>query len=513
MNHGQREKVFGALELSDANAGVFDGDSWTAGGAEVPVISPIDGSTLARVRQGNKADYERVIASSVSAFAQWREVPAPHRGEIVRQLGDELRRLKEPLGRLVTMEMGKCLREGLGEVQEMIDICDMACGQSRMLHGVQTHSERAHHRMYEQWHPLGVVGVITAFNFPVAVWSWNTALALICGDTVVWKPASPTPLTGIACQKIIERVLRRNGMPAGVATLFTGKGSEVGELLLDDHRIPLISYTGSTLIGRHIGEKVGHRLGRTILELGGNNAVIVTKNADLDLATKAVLFGAIGTAGQRCTTTRRVIVDKSIYDRFRDRLLAAYKKVTVGSPLDDAILMGPLVNANSVRSMQAAIERVKREGGSVTWGGRVLDGAGYEGGCYVTPAVAEVAGNLDIVKDETFAPLLYLMSYEGDVAHAVALQNGVPQGLSSSIFTNNLLEAETFLSAVGSDCGIANVNAGTSGAEIGLAFGGEKDTGGGRESGSDAWKAYMRRQSSTINWSGEIALAQGIVFD
>lgn len=513
MSFAGRAEVFEALGLHEVEAGVYDGHSWTATGPEVEVRSPIDGSVLARVRQGSRDDYQRVVKASAEAFKVWQQVPAPQRGQVVRDLGDELRRLKEPLGRLVTMEVGKCLREGLGEVQEMIDVCDLAVGQSRMLYGVQTHSERARHRMYEQWHPLGILGLITAFNFPVAVWSWNTSLALACGDTVVWKPASPAQLCAIACQKIAERVLKRNGAPAAVATLFTGKGSEVGELLLEDPRIPLVSYTGSTPVGRHLGEVVGRRLGRAILELGGNNAVIVTARADLDMAVKSVLFGAIGTAGQRCTSTRRVIIERPVYAEFKDRLLKAYRRVRIGNPLDDDVLMGPLVNRGAVETMMSAIERVKKEGGKIAHGGEPWQASGRDSGCYVTPAVAEVPGNLEIVREETFAPLLYLLAYDGGVERAIEVQNGVPQGLSSAIFSNDLLETETFLSCVGSDCGIANVNTGTSGAEIGLAFGGEKETGGGRESGSDAWKGYMRRQSTTVNWSGEIALAQGIRFD
>jgi aldehyde dehydrogenase (NAD+) len=495
------------------NAGAWDGESWAANGSEIDVISPTDGQPLARLKMATKQDYERLMGASQKAFQSWREVPAPRRGEIVRLLGEELRRHKEALATLVTMEMGKCLREGLGEVQEMIDICDMACGQARMLYGVQTHSERARHRMYEQWHPLGVVGVISAFNFPVAVWSWNTSLALICGDTVVWKPASPTPLTAIACTRILDNVLKSQNLPRAISTMYAGKGSEVGELMIEDHRVPLVSYTGSTPIGRHIGAVIGERLGRTILELGGNNAVIVTPSADLELACRAVLFGAIGTAGQRCTSTRRVIVHKDVKDAFTRRLLALYEKVTIGHPLDNKNLMGPLVNKGAVAPMMNALKRVPQEGGKVLRGGELLQGANFSSGCYVTPAVAEMPHNTAIVQEETFAPILYIMPYEGDVHQAIALQNGVPQGLSSSIFSNDMRETEAFLSAIGSDCGIANVNTGTSGAEIGLAFGGEKETGGGRESGSDAWKTYMRRQSNTMNWSGQIALAQGITFE
>lgn len=517
LSTSTKNEVLSALGLEKVNKGVFDGETWCGSGTPVDVISPIDGSVIATVQQGSRAEAIRAVDAAHRAFDGWRMVPAPQRGEIVRQLGDELRRMKEPLAKLVTMEMGKCLREGLGEVQEMIDICDMACGMSRMLHGVQTHSERPRHRMFEQWHPLGVVGLITAFNFPVAVWSWNTAIGLVCGDTVVWKPASPTPLTAIACQKIMERVLRKNGISPAVATLFTGKGSEVGQILVDEERVPLVSYTGSTPIGKNIGAAVGKRLGRTILELGGNNAIIVTDKADLDMAVRSIVFGAIGTAGQRCTSTRRVIVNEKVYDDFKKRLQTAYGKVRIGDPLDNDSLMGPLVNAAAVKPMLAAMKQLVAEGGKILWGGEVLDGKvngkEYKGGAWITPAVAEVSGNLPVVKEETFAPLLYLMKYSGGVEAAIALQNGVPQGLSSSIFTNDVIESETFLSHVGSDCGIANVNTGTSGAEIGLAFGGEKDTGGGRESGSDAWKQYMRRQTNSVNWSGTIALAQGIKFE
>ncbi|MGK5084189.1 aldehyde dehydrogenase family protein [Bdellovibrionota bacterium FG-1] len=502
-----------ALEIQNTNPGVCDGESWFGSGSEIEVRSPINGQVIAHVKQGTPADYEKVMAASLRAFKTWREVPAPKRGEVVRQLGDALRALKEPLGRLVSIEMGKIYQEGLGEVQEMIDICDMACGQSRMLHGVQTHSERPRHRMYEQWHPIGVVGIISAFNFPVAVWSWNATIALIAGDTCVWKPASTTPLTAIACQKIIQKVLRNNGVDPAVATLITGKGSEVGELFNQDHRMPLVSYTGSTRLGKHIGKVVGERLGRTILELGGNNAIIITKNADLALATGSVFFGAIGTAGQRCTSTRRVIVEESVYNDFRDRLNRAYDRITIGSSLDEKNLMGPLAEKSSVEAFFTSIEQVKKQGGTFLRQGERLSGPGYEGGCYVRPAIAEVNGNLAIVQEETFAPLLYLMKYSGALENAIALQNEVPQGLSSAIFTNDMRESELFLSSVGSDCGIANVNVGTSGAEIGLAFGGEKETGGGRESGSDAWKTYMRRQTNTVNWSGKTILAQGVKFE
>ena len=503
-------EILKELELEDVNPGAGDGKNWFASGREIESISPINGQVIAKVKQASAEDYDKVMETARSAFKVWREIPAPKRGEIVRQLGVALREKKDTLGALVTIEMGKSIQEGKGEVQEMIDICDYACGQSRMLYGVQTHSERAYHRMYEQWHPLGVVGIISAFNFPVAVWSWNLAIALVCGDVCVWKPASQAPLTAIACQKIFQKVLKANDLPAGISSVVIGKGSEVGELLLHDNRMPLISYTGSTKVGKRIGEAVVKRFGRTILELGGNNAIIVTPDADLELACRAILFGAVGTAGQRCTTTRRIIVEASIYDKLISTLEQYYNKLTYGNPLDESNLVGPLIDTVAVDTYFEAIETVKKQGGKILWGGEKLD---FEGGCYVKPCVALVDNKMEIVQDETFAPLLYIIKYEGDVMNAIAIQNDVPQGLSSSIFTNNLIESEKFLSCAGSDCGIANVNIGTSGAEIGLAFGGEKETGGGRESGSDAWKAYMRRQTNTINWSGGMELAQGIEFD
>ncbi len=505
--------VLKALDLKDVNDGVFDGEKWFGNGTVMDVLSPITGERIAQVKQASKEDYDMVIKSAQHAFLQWKQVPAPKRGEIVRQLGVALREKKDALGKLVTLEMGKSIQEGWGEVQEMIDICDYACGQSRMLYGVQTHSERPKHRMYEQWHPLGVVGIISAFNFPVAVWSWNLSIALVCGDVCVWKPASPVPLTAIACQKILEAVLEANDAPKGIATLITGKGSEIGDLLNYDKRINLVSYTGSTRLGKHISKTVGERLGKTILELGGNNAIIVTPKADLELAAKNVLFGAVGTAGQRCTSTRRVIIAESIYDRFKTQLLDYYNRITIGNPMDENILMGPLVDTVAVETMQKAIQQIREQGGTLIYGGEPLDENEYPGGCYVKPAIAEVENSMDIVQEETFAPILYLLKYDGTIEHAISIQNDVPQGLSSSIFTNDLVESETFLSYAGSDCGIANVNLGTSGAEIGLAFGGEKETGGGRESGSDAWKGYMRRQTNTINWSQETVLAQGIQFD
>ncbi|MDD3178794.1 MAG: aldehyde dehydrogenase family protein [Opitutaceae bacterium] len=505
--------LFAPLGLKTINPGASDGMRWSGSGPVLDSFSPINGQRLAAIRPAGPEDYDRVVRSALAASAIWRDVPAPKRGEIVRRFGQELRKYRDPLGRLVTIEMGKSIQEGWGEVQEMIDICDYACGQSRMLYGVQTHSERPGHRLYEQWHPLGIVGIVTAFNFPVAVWSWNIALALVCGDVCVWKPASATPLTAIACQKILERVLRQNGLPAGVSSLVIGPGAETGERLIRDRRIPLISYTGSTRTGRHIARTVADRLGRTILELGGNNAIIVTARADLSLAARNVFFGAVGTAGQRCTTTRRVLIEERVYSAFLRRLRSHYDNLTIGNPLDPRNLMGPLVNPAAVKVMEEALATIRAQGGRILLGGRKLTGRKYPGGCYVTPAIAEVPSSLPLLQEETFAPILYVMRYRGGLEQAIALQNGVPQGLSSAIFTNDLIEEETFLSARGSDCGIANVNLGTSGAEIGLAFGGEKETGGGRESGSDAWKGYMRRQTSTINWSRETTLAQGIKFE
>lgn len=503
-------EILKELELEGTNLGASDGETWFANGEVTESISPINGQVIAKVKQADASDFDRIVKTAQDAFKIWRMVPAPKRGEVIRQLGVALREKKDALGALVTIEMGKIIQEGKGEVQEMIDICDYACGQSRMLYGVQTHSERAHHRMYEQWHPLGVVGIISAFNFPVAVWSWNLAIALVCGDVCVWKPASPTPLTAIACEKIFQKVLKANGLPGGISSVVIGKGSQVGELLLNDKRIPLVSYTGSTRVGRRIAEVVSKRFGKTILELGGNNAVIVTPHADLELACKAILFGAVGTAGQRCTTTRRVIVEASQYDKLVSTLKRYYDKLTYGNPLDESNLVGPLVDTAAVDLYFEAIETVKKQGGSILVEGSRLD---LDGGCYVKPCIAAVENSMKIVQEETFAPLLHVIKYEGDVMNAINIHNDVPQGLSSSIFTNDLIESEKFLSHAGSDCGIANVNVGTSGAEIGLAFGGEKETGGGRESGSDAWKGYMRRQTNTINWSGGMELAQGIKFD
>lgn len=494
--------------LLEKNPGGFAGE-WLGSGKEQTVISPVDGEPLGTVVNVTPQEFESVLARCHAAWMEWRLVPAPKRGEVVRAIGDALRRNKEDLARLVTLEMGKTLREGLGEVQEMIDICDFAVGLSRQLYGLTMPSERRMHRMQEQWHPLGVVGVITAFNFPVAVWSWNTALALVCGDTVLWKPSSRTPLTAVACTRIAEQVLRSMGYDPAICSLAIGRGSDIGDLINSDPRIALVSYTGSVSGGRHVGRLVQERFGKAILELGGNNAVIVSSKADLDIALQAVYFGAIGTSGQRCTSTRRVLIHESIYETFVSRLQALYEKTHIGDPLDDNNFMGPLVDAAAVTSYLEAIETVKRQGGKILYGGERLPNPG---GCYVMPCLAEVPHDLPMVQEETFAPLLYLMQYR-TFEEAIALQNGVPQGLSSSIITNDMQEAETFLSAVGSDCGIANVNAGTNGAEIGGAFGGEKETGGGRESGSDAWKAYMRRQTSAINFSGNIELAQGIFLE
>jgi aldehyde dehydrogenase (NAD+) len=469
----------------------------------------VDGNPLGSVVNVTPEDFEVILSRCHHAWQDWRLVPAPKRGEVVKALGDELRRHKEALARLVTQEMGKTLRESLGEVQEMIDICDFAVGLSRQLYGITLPSERRQHRLQEQWHPLGVVGVITAFNFPVAVWSWNTALALVCGDTVLWKPSSKTPLTAIACTKLAEWVLRAFGYDPAICSLAIGRGSDIGDLINSDPRVALVSYTGSVPGGRHVGELVQARFGKLILELGGNNAVIVSDRADLDIALKAVYFGAIGTAGQRCTSTRRVLIQESVYDTFVSRLLALYRKTGIGDPLEEGTLMGPLVDAQAVQTFLAAIEVVKQQGGTILHGGERLPNPG---GCYVTPCLAEVTGDLPMVQEETFAPLLYLLKYR-TFDEAIALQNAVPQGLSSAIITNDQREAELFLSASGSDCGIANVNTGTSGAEIGGAFGGEKETGGGRESGSDAWKTYMRRQTSAINFSGHLELAQGLTLE
>jgi L-aminoadipate-semialdehyde dehydrogenase len=504
------QTVFDKLSLTDDNPGVFCSE-WRGGGAKIDKISPIDGQRLASVRTASGEDYDKAIARAQEAFLKWRVTPGPVRGETVRRLGNALRQLKHELGQLVTLETGKIIAEGEGEVQEMIDICDLAVGQSRMLYGLTIQSERPSHRLMEQWHPLGVVAVISAFNFPVAVWSWNAALAAVCGDATVWKASEKTPLTAIAVTKIAERVCRETGADPAIFTLLMGDRKTVGQKLADDARIPLVSATGSTNMGFSVAKAVNGRLGRTILELGGNNALIVAPSADLEMATQSIFFGAVGTAGQRCTSTRRVIMHESIASKVRDKLLAAYKSLPIGNPLDRKTVMGPLIDKSAVDMVQHSIQRLKDEGGEVLYGGERLEGEKFSGGCYMTPCLANAKPNFDIVCHETFGPLLYLMTYR-DFDEAIAIHNNVPQGLTSSIFTNDVREAEKFLSTVGSDCGIANVNTGTSGAEIGGAFGGEKQTGGGRESGSDCWKQYMRRQTNTINFSSELPLAQGIQF-
>ena len=506
------EKALKLLGVGQQNAGSSTGETWFGNGEVLESFSPVDGALIGKVRMTTREDYEKVIRTAGEAFEIWRAVPAPKRGEMVRQFGQRLRELKEPLGKLVSYEMGKSYQEGLGEVQEMIDICDFAVGLSRQLHGFTMHSERAKHRMYEQYHPLGIVGIISAFNFPVAVWSWNTALAWVCGDVCVWKPSEKAPLCGIACQHIAAEVFRANGMPEGISCLVNGD-YRVGEFMTQDARVPLISATGSIRMGKIVAQAVGARLGKTLLELGGNNAIIVTPDADIKMTVIGAVFGAVGTCGQRCTSTRRLIVHESIYDQVKEALVRAYGQLRIVNPLDESNHVGPLIDREAVSLYQRALDEVVSEGGKLIVPGGVLDGPGYESGCYVRPAIAEAENHFEIVQHETFAPVLYLLKYHGGVANAIALQNGVRQGLSSAIMTNNLREAETFLSAAGSDCGIANVNIGTSGAEIGGAFGGEKETGGGRESGSDAWKVYMRRQTNTINYSTELPLAQGIKFD
>lgn len=475
--------------------------------------SPVDGQKIGAVGKATLSDYEQLIAVAEKAKGPWASLPAPKRGEIVRQMGNALREAKADLGMLVSYEMGKSLQEGLGEVQEMIDICDFAVGLSRQLYGLTMHSERPNHRMYEQWHPLGLVGIISAFNFPVAVWAWNSMIAAVCGDVSIWKPSEKTPLTAVACFKIIAKVLQDNDVPEGVMSLIVGDVATIGETLVSDSRIPLISATGSTRMGKRVGEVVGGRLGRAILELGGNNAIILTPDADMKMALPAIVFGAVGTCGQRCTSTRRLIIHDSIYEQVKEVILKAYAGLKIGSPLDENNHVGPLIDTDAVAMMQKALEAVSAQGGKVIYGGQPLEGAGFESGCYVMPAVAEATPEMQIVQDETFAPILYLTRYSGDITEAIAIQNNVKQGLSSAVFTTNMRESERFLSAQGSDCGIANVNIGTSGAEIGGAFGGEKETGGGRESGSDAWRAYMRRQTNTINFGSELPLAQGIKFD
>lgn len=503
--------ILKSLGIKDINAGAATGERIEeCSGGELPSINPTTGKNIATVQKVSREDYEKVITAAGRRFETWRMTPAPKRGEIVRQIALKLREKKKDLGALVSLEMGKIRAEGEGEVQEMIDIADFAVGLSRQLTGITMHSERPAHRMYEQWHPLGIIGIVSAFNFPVAVWSWNAMIAAVCGDTMIWKPSSKAPLTALAVQNVCNEVMQENDCP-GVFNLCIGGGGELGEWMIRDRRIPLISATGSCRMGRRISVAVGERLGRCLLELGGNNAVIVTAKANMDLAIRAVLFGAVGTAGQRCTTTRRVILFKEIEKEFTDRLIKAYGQVRIGDPLEEGVLMGPLVDKGAVDNMMKAMEVLKKEGGEVLYGGNRLTGKGYESGCFAEPTIVRAHKDMPIVREETFAPILYLIPVD-DVEEAIEVQNGVPQGLSSAIFTNDLIEAETFLSHHGSDCGIANVNLGTSGAEIGGAFGGEKDTGGGREAGSDSWKSYMRRQTSTINWGKDLPLAQGITF-
>ena len=509
-NHQSAAAVLKKLGVEAVAAGVFDGE-WRGSGRLLESFSPNDGTLLAKVRTATAEEYEAVAARAFAAFQKWQTVPAPKRGEVIRQLGNALRDAKKDLGMLVTLEAGKIIAEGQGEVQEMIDICDFSVGLSRQLYGLTITSERPNHRMMEQWHPLGVVGVITAFNFPVAVWAWNSALAAVCGDSTLWKPSSQTPLCAIATIKIAEKVCRANGVDPAIFSLAIGDGQTVGERLLNDKRVPLISATGSCKMGARVAEAVGKRFGRTILELGGNNAIVVGASADLDLAMRAILFGAVGTAGQRCTTTRRLIVHESIHDDVVARLVRAYGQVAVGNPASEKTLMGPLINTQAVAEMREALEKVRAQGGKILFGGETLSGAEYPGGCYVRPCLVSARAGMSIVSEETFAPILYIIRYKA-FEDAIAIQNGVPQGLSSAIFTNDMREAEQFLSARGSDCGIANVNIGTSGAEIGGAFGGEKETGGGRESGSDSWKVYMRRQTATVNFGADLTLAQGIQF-
>ena len=500
------------LKIQKENEGSSTGAKWIQSKGElISSFSPVDNQLIGAVVTTDAAAYEQVIKTAEAAFIEWRNWPAPKRGEVVRQLGEALRKDKTALGQLVSYEMGKSLQEGLGEVQEMIDICDFAVGLSRQLYGLTMHSERPSHRMYEQWHPMGIVGIISAFNFPVAVWSWNAALAWVCGNVTVWKPSEKTPLCGNAIQKIVEKVFADNDVPEGVNNLIQG-GRTVGEWMSKDTRIPLVSATGSTRMGKELNKEVAGRLGKTILELGGNNAIIITEHADLDMSLIGAVFGAVGTAGQRCTSTRRLIIHEKIYDQFVEKLVKAYQQIKIGDPLDSNNHMGPLIDKDAVKMYLQSIEACKNEGGKFVVEGGVLEGDAYASGCYVKPCIAEAKPQFKIVQHETFAPILYLLKYK-TIEEAIAIQNEVPQGLSSAIMTLNMRESELFLSAKGSDCGIANVNIGTSGAEIGGAFGGEKETGGGRESGSDAWKAYMRRQTNTINWSTQLPLAQGIKFD
>lgn len=506
------KEALSTLGIKKTNSGTSTGHKWyRSTGKTLESYSPVDGNLIGSVIATDEKAYEQVIRQAEEAYKEWRRWPAPKRGEIVRQLGEAFRKYKEPLGKLVSYEMGKSYQEGLGEVQEIIDICDFAVGLSRQLHGLTMHSERPNHRMYEQWHPIGIVGIISAFNFPVAVWSWNTMLAWVCGDVCVWKPSEKTPLCSIACQHIAEEVFVKNGVPEGVSVLINGEAS-IGQLMSKDERIPLVSATGSVRMGKAVARTVSERLGRSLLELGGNNAIIISENANLDMAIRGAVFGAVGTAGQRCTTTRRLIVHEKIYNEVRDRLQAAYSQLQIGNPLDPAYHVGPLIDTLAVKSYKDALKKVKEQGGTFLIDGGVLKGEGYASGCYVKPAIAEVKNEFEIVQQETFAPILYLIKYK-TLEDAVSMQNGVKQGLSSSIMTTSMQDMEYFLSHEGSDCGIANVNIGTSGAEIGGAFGGEKETGGGRESGSDAWKVYMRRQTNTINYGSTLPLAQGIKFN
>jgi aldehyde dehydrogenase (NAD+) len=507
------QEILQKLNIKENNPAWSTGLQWgpSEGTEKRDIFSPVDGKRIASVQFATAEDYDRVVKISAEAFNTWKLMPSPKRGDIVRQIGEALRANKEALGTLVSYEMGKSLQEGFGEVQEMIDICDFAVGLSRQLYGLTMHSERPQHRMYEQWHPLGIVGIISAFNFPVAVWSWNAALAWVCGDTCVWKPSEKTPLSAIACQSIIQQVLRDNQVPEGVSCLVIGDRM-IGERISHDQRVQLVSATGSTRMGKAVGAAVGGRLGRSLLELGGNNAIIISREADLDMSLIGCVFGAVGTAGQRCTTTRRLIIHEDVYEDFKNKLIKAYEQLRIGNPLDQANHVGPLIDKDAVDAYMRSIEACKAQGGNFIVEGGVLEGPEYTSGCYVKPCIAEVENHFEIVQHETFAPILYLIRYR-DLEEAIALQNGVPQGLSSAIMTLNLREAETFVSHAGSDCGIANVNIGTSGAEIGGAFGGEKDTGGGRESGSDAWRIYMRRQTNTINYSNSLPLAQGIKFD
>ncbi len=507
------QEVLKELGIKEVNNAICTGAEWVKGsGDPIKSYSPTDGNLIAEVNQGTLEEYNEVIEKAKGAFKEWRKVPAPLRGEVVRQIGMELRKYKEPLGKLVSYEMGKIYQEGLGEVQEMIDICDFAVGQSRQLYGFTMHSERPAHRMYDQYHPLGIVGVVSAFNFPVAVWAWNAMIALVCGDVVVWKPSSKVMLCAVAVHSIIAKILKENNVPEGTVSLVAAGSKYLGDNFFSDKNIPLVSFTGSTKIGKKVGRLVGERLGKSILELGGNNAIVVTPNADLEIAMRAIVFGAVGTCGQRCTSTRRVIIHESVYESLKEKLVNVYKSVKVGHPLDASTLVGPLIDKWAVDTYLEAVEQVKKEGGNILYGGTVRQGEGFESGCYVTPCIAEVENHYSIVQDETFAPLLYLIKYS-ELEEAIEIHNDVPQGLSSAMFSTNILETEQFLGHAGSDCGIANINIGTSGAEIGGAFGGEKETGGGRESGSDAWKAYMRRQTNTINYSTDLPLAQGIEFD